>query len=65
MIKYLIWPWLLFFVVMGLSMMPGYMVLVMVISFIGGLIDSLHKNKRKSKYHKPQKLVIDDFDPVY
>lgn len=63
MIKYLIWPWLLFFVVMGLSMMPGYMVLVMVISFIGGLCDGLRKNKKK--YHKPKNQAIDDFDPVY
>ena len=63
MIKYLIWPWLLFFVVMGLSMMPGYMVLVMVISFIGGFYDGLRKNKKK--YHKPKKQAIDDFAPVY
>lgn len=63
MIKYLIWPWLLFFVIMGFSMMPGYMVLIMVISFIGGIIDGLHKNKKM--HHKPQKQAIDDFDPVY
>ena len=63
MIKYLIWPWLLFFVVMAFSMMPGYMVLVMVISFIGGLYDGLRKNKKK--YHKPKNQAIDDFDPIY
>ena len=44
-------------------MMPGYMVLVMVISFIGGLYDGLRKNKKK--YHKPKKQAIDDCDPIY
>ena len=44
-------------------MMPSAMMLIMVISFIGGLCDGLRKNKKK--YHKPKNQAINDFDPVY
>ena len=41
--------WALFFIIMGFSMMPGYMTLVMIISFIGGLIDATNKNKKEKE----------------
>ena len=47
MIKYAIIPWALFFAVLAFSMMPGYMSLVVIISFIGGLYDAQRKNKKK------------------
>ncbi len=61
--------WALFFIVMGFSMMPGYMTFVIVISFIGGLIDGIFRIKKQKK-EQNEKLVkrdeaIDDFSPVW
>ena len=65
--------WALFFIIMGFSMMPGYMTLVMVISFTGGLIDGWNRNKKeKEKRERERQRLIaksknlhDNFDPVY
>ena len=67
MIKYLIWPWLLFFLVMGFSMMPSTMMLIMVISFIGGVLDALTRNKKKKKIRKWRKKndAVNDFSPIW
>lgn len=61
--------WALFFIVMGFSMMPGYMTFVIVISFIGGLIDGILRIKKQKK-EQSEKWVkkdeaIDDFSPVW
>ena len=52
----------LFFIVMGFSMMPGYMTFVIVISFIGGLIDGILRIKKqkkecRGKYLKKEKYM--------
>ena len=64
--------WALFIIILGFSMFPSYMTFVVVISFIGGLIDGILKirkkkekeemerRKRESKYKEPK----DDFDIV-
>ena len=61
--------WALFFIVMGFSMMPGYMTFVIVISFIGGLIDGIRKYKMKKKEQNEKWVkrdeAIDDFSPVW
>jgi len=65
--------WALFFIILGFSMMPGYMTLVMVISFIGGLIDASNKNKKEKEKRERErqrriaksKNLHDNFDPVY
>ena len=69
--------WALFFIIMGFSMMPGYMTLVMIISFIGGLIDATNKNKKEKEKRERErekerqrriaksKNLHNNFDPVY
>ena len=65
--------WALFFIIMGFSIMPECMTLVMVISFIGGLIDGCSRNKKEKakRERKMQRLITksknlhDNFDPVY
>jgi hypothetical protein len=47
MIKYILLPWGLFFVVLCFSMMPGYMTFVVIVSFIGGILDAKQKNKNR------------------
>ena len=61
--------WGLFFIMLGFSMMPGYITFVIVISFIGGLIDGIRKYKMKKK-EQIEKWVkrdedIDYFSPVW
>lgn len=61
--------WALFFIVMGFSMMPGYMTFVIVISFIGGLIDGILRIKKQKKEQNEKWVkrdeAIDDFSPVW
>ena len=61
--------WALFFIVMGFSMMPGYMTFVIVISFIGGLIDGILRIKKQKKEQNEKWVkrdeAIDDFPPVW
>ena len=61
--------WGLFFIMLGFSMMPGYITFVIVISFIGGLIDGILRIKKQKK-EQSEKWVkkdeaIDDFSPVW
>lgn len=44
--------WALLFIILGFSMMPWCMTLVMVVSFVGGFIDGMTRNKRKRKSRK-------------
>ena len=69
MAKIGIFLWALFFIVLGFSMMPGTMMFVIVISFIGGLIDGILRIKKQKK-EQNEKCVkrdeaIDDFSPVW
>lgn len=61
--------WGLFFIVMAYSMMPGYLTFVIVISFIGGLIDGILKIKKQKKEQNEKWVkrdeAIDDFSPVW
>lgn len=70
--------WALFFIVLGFSMMPGAMALIMSISFIGGLADAYRKNKKRKEMEERErqkrrekwrriangKSLNDDFDHV-
>lgn len=49
MVKLGLLLWGLFFILLGFSMFPGYISFVIVISFIGGLIDGIQKNKKRNK----------------
>jgi hypothetical protein len=50
--------WALFFIILGFSMMPKCMTLVMVVSFIGGFLDGIYKNKQKKKKNKNRRLKM-------
>ena len=45
--------WAIFFIVMGFSMMPGTMTIVMIVSFLCGLYDGITKERRKKRNRKP------------
>ena len=39
--------WGLFIILLGFSMMPGYMTFVFVVSFIGGVLRAVAKNREQ------------------
>lgn len=45
--------WMVFFIVIGFSMMPKTMTIVVIFSFIAGLLDGLRKNRKNKKSKKP------------
>ena len=64
MIRILIWPWLLFFFILFISMFPWWFIILV----IGGSAFAAIMDKRlkdKYTYHKPEDQAPDDFDPVY
>lgn len=60
MVQLGIFCWLLFFALLAFSMMPGAMTFVVVVSFIGGLIDAIRKNQ-KQQDEKPN-FKLDKFE---
>lgn len=69
MAKIGIFLWALFFIVLGFSMMPGTMMFVIVISFIGGLIDGILRIKKQKKEQnekwRMRDEALDDFSPIW
>ena len=69
MAKIGIFLWALFFIVLGFSMMPGTMMFVIVISFIGGLIDGILRIKKLKKEQnekwRMRDEALDDFSPIW
>ena len=59
MIKYILLPWGLFFVVLSFSMMPGYMTFAIVMGIIGGILDARQKNKKQKNRRLNMKLDDD------
>ena len=59
MLKFAIYLWMLFFMVLGFSMMPGYMTFVMIVSAIGGVLDASLKNRKHKKRRSNMKLNAD------
>ena len=49
MLKFAIFLWMLFFVVLVFSMMPGYMTFVVIVSAIAGVLDTNLKMKRRKR----------------
>lgn len=47
------------FMLLGFSMMPGYMTFVMIVSAIGGVLDASLINKKKKKRRINMKLDAD------
>lgn len=64
--------WAIFFIILGFSMMPGYMTFVVAVSFMGGLLDGylkIKKKKEKEERERQKRLnqdprLKDDFDPT-
>ena len=56
MLKFAIFLWMLFFMLLGFSMMPGTMTFVMIGSAIGGFIDGWQKIKKQNKKNKNRRL---------
>ena len=58
MLKFAIFLWMLFFMLLGFSMMPGYMTFVVIVSAIGGVLDASLKNKKNKK--RRLNMTLDD-----
>ena len=71
MVTIALYLWLIFFAIMGISMNPTWStILVVVISFAGGLYDGIRKNKieeekRRKREEMRRKKLYDNFDPVF
>ena len=52
MLRFAIFLWLLFFMLLGFSMMPGLMTFAVIVGAIGGVLDACLKNK-KNKNRRP------------
>ena len=48
--------WALFFIILAFSMMPGYMTFICVISFVGGVLSAIAKNRETKKKRPNFKL---------
>ena len=59
MLKFAIFLWMLFFMVLGFSMMPGYMTFVMIVSAIGGVLDASLKNKKRKRNRRRLNMKLD------
>lgn len=62
MLKFAIFLWMLFFMVLGFSMMPGYMTFVMIVSAIGGVLDASLKNKKRKRNRRRLNMKLDADD---
>ena len=60
MVQIAIFLWMLFFAVLAFSMMPGYMTFVVIVSFIGGLLDASQKIKKQKKNHRLNMTLDED-----
>ena len=71
MVTIALYLWLIFFAIMGISMNPSWStILVVVVSFAGGLYDGIRKNKkeqekRRRKEEMRRRKLDDNFDPVF
>lgn len=59
MLKFGIFLWMLFFMVLGFSMMPSYMTFVVIVSAIGGVLDASLKIKKQKKNHRRINMTLD------
>ena len=62
MIKWFLLPWGLFFAVLAFSMMPWYMTIVFVFSFICGIFDARQQNKKNKNRRLNMTLDADDWN---
>lgn len=58
MVQFAIFLWMLFFVVMGFSMMPGLMTFAVIVGAIGGFIDGWQKIKKNK--NRRLNMTLDD-----
>ena len=58
MVQFAIFLWMLFFVVMGFSMMPGLMTFAVIVGAIGGFIDGWLKIKKNK--NRRLNMTLDD-----
>ena len=60
MLKFAIFLWMLFFVVLGFSMMPGYVTFVMIVWAIAGVFDTNLKMKKHKRKRRPNMTLDAD-----
>ena len=71
MVTIALYLWLIFFAIMGFSMNPAWLnVLVIVLSAAAGLHDGIKKNKkeqekRRRREEMRRRRLDDNFDPVF
>lgn len=58
MVQFAIFLWLLFFMLLGFSMMPGLMTFAVIVGAIGGVIDASLKNKKNK--NRRLNMTLDD-----
>ena len=61
MVQFAIFLWLLFFMLLGFSMMPGLMTFAVIVGAIGGFIDGWQKIKKQNK-NRCLNMTLDDED---